>query len=268
MKRADRRSNLADELAARRDLVARLEQERADLQIEIAAFRQVYLRRVGPARAELDALDLHITEYKLRNELIRLRGSALDPAKLEAEVEWQLRDRRQQFAGYRESIRRAEATVSTDLSSADQLTLKSIYRDLAKRVHPDLAIDAADRDARGKLMAEINAAYGRSDLQALRAMLSRLSEPGGAEGMLSDDRLQAEIDRLEQVIVVMRNDIAELNRSDWMVMKLDAAIARSKGIDWFDRAHRWVDQEAAKRRVELDGLIAEFRDLLQRAGIV
>ena len=92
------RSSPQAELEARRDRVARLEQERADLQIEIDAFQRAYLARLAAAQSDLEALELSLAEYRLRNELLRLRGSALDAHKLEAEVAWQLRGRRQQFA--------------------------------------------------------------------------------------------------------------------------------------------------------------------------
>ncbi len=263
-------TRLQAELDARREFVARLEQERADLQIEVDAFRQIYLTRLGSTQAELEALELHVAEYRLRNEMIRLRGSALDAAKLEAEVNWQLCGRREQFAGYTESVRQAAGASPAAQPSPDmeaQRDLKSLYRDLAKRAHPDLAFDEADRAARSARMAEINAAYTRLDRAVLKAIAAQLDglegdrPPGGAE------QLSAEIERLDRVIAVMRAEIAELYQSDWMAMKLDAALARSRGIDWFDRARRQIEARAAHRRAELDGLIAEFMELVRQAGL-
>ncbi|MGH2592245.1 MAG: hypothetical protein ACRDGG_01890 [Anaerolineae bacterium] len=277
--------DLQAELEARRDLVARLEQERTDLHIEIDVFQQMVTARLGPAQAELEALDLHIAEYRLRNEWVRLRGGALDANKLDAEIEWQMRGRRERFAGYQESVRRAEtaarmahtasdvpvqpsAAPSTSLRARLRTDLKSMYRDLAKRVHPDLAVDEADRAARSALMAEINDAYARSDLSALGAILAQVSGSSLPQAGAGDAKwLRAEIDRLDQVIASMRAEIAELNRSDWMAMKLDAALARSRGIDWFDRARREIAERAADRRAELDALIADFRELVRQAGM-
>ena len=282
-------TDLQAELEARRDLVARLEQERTDLHIEIDAFQQMYTACLGPAPAELEALDLHIAEYRLRNELVRLRGSALDANKLDAEVEWQMRGRRERFAGYQESVRRAETAARMAHTASDvpvehsdpstplptpfgrglrRTDLKSMYRDLAKRAHPDLAVDETDRAARSTLMAEINDAYARSDLPVLRAILAQVSGSSLPQAGAGDAKwLRAEIDRLAQVIASIRAEIAELNRSDWMAMKLDAALARSRGIDWFDRARREIEARAADRRAELDALIADFRELVRQAGL-
>lgn len=259
------------EVEARRERLARLEQERADLQIEIEAFRQMYLARVGPAQSELQALDLHIAEYRLRNELIRLRGASLDAAKLEAEVDWQLRGRRAEFSGYRDRVHQAERdkpAAAPSLDPSDQADLKALYRDLAKRVHPDLALDDSDRLARSALMAEINAAYAQADLAALKANLARLDDPARVEPAQTADRLSAELERLDRAMTSTRAEIAELNQSDWMAMKLDAALARSRGIDWFARARRQIEAQAADRREELDTLIAEFKQLVHAAGLV
>ncbi len=258
------------ELEARRDFVARLEQERADLQIELDGFRQMYMARIGPAQAELESLELHVAEYRMRNELVRLRGNLLDAAKLEAEVDWQLRGRREQFTGYQESIRQAERAelAARSPDPATQLDLKAVYRDLAKRAHPDLATDKTDRAARGTLMAEINAAYARFDLAALRAMSARLDASGRDGQSRGAGGLRAEIERLEGVISALRSEIARLNQSDWMAMKIDAALARSRGIDWFDQARQHILARTAERRRELDALVARFRELVQQAGLV
>ncbi|HLF26975.1 MAG TPA: J domain-containing protein [Anaerolineae bacterium] len=262
--------DLQAELDARRDQVVRLEQERADLQIEVEAFRQTYLARVGPAQAELDALELHIEAYRLRRELLRMRGNGLDAAKLEAEVEWQLRGRREQFAGYQASIHRAEATARTPspvLDSTAQLELKLLYRDLAKRAHPDLALDEADRAARGALMAEINAAYARGDQAALQALAARLSGSGRENQAGGADWLRAEIERLDGVIIALRAEIGALNASDWLALKLDAALARSRGIDWFNQACSQIEARMVERRAELARLIAGFMELVREVGL-
>ena len=261
---------LSAQLEARREQLARLEQERADAQIEIDAFRFEYVARLGETQAELEALELHIAEYRLRNELLRLRRGAIDAAQLEYEVEWQLRGRREQFAGYQESVRRAghAAAAQAPASTAvDALELKSLYRELAKRIHPDLAAADEERQARGQWMAQANAAYARLDAAALQSMLAQAGGLKWTPSRLDPAGLRDEVARLDRIIAEVRGEISALNRSDWMSMKLDAALARSRGLDWFGQARRQIEAQAARRRIDLDGLIAEFRDLAHRFGL-
>jgi DnaJ-class molecular chaperone len=49
--------------------------------------------------------------------------------------------------------------------------LKRLYREIAKRIHPDLATDDAERAKRNQLMAEVNRAYADGDEARLRAIL-------------------------------------------------------------------------------------------------
>jgi hypothetical protein len=262
--------NLEAQLEARRNQLARLEQERADVRIEIDAFQVEYLAQVGRAQADLEALELHLAEYRSRNELLRFRRNALTPDQLEYEVQWRLRGQREQFAGYQESVRRAESTVESRRSESmpiDSAAIKSVYRELAKQIHPDLAADDEDRQARGRLMAQANEAYARHDAQTLEAMLDRAEGWIGPPVPQGDDWLRAEIARLDDIIREARAEIAGLNRSEWMTMKLDAALAQARGVDWFANARRQIEARIARRRVELDGLIAEFRDLVQQAGL-
>jgi hypothetical protein len=49
--------------------------------------------------------------------------------------------------------------------------LKALYRDAAKRLHPDLGTDEHSRDHRTRLMAEVNAAYAAGNEEALRRIV-------------------------------------------------------------------------------------------------
>jgi|SRR6266404_4203705 len=58
-------------------------------------------------------------------------------------------------------------------SDANQrrIALKGLYREVAKRVHPDLTSDEADRGRRQKLMAEANRAFELGDANRLARIL-------------------------------------------------------------------------------------------------
>ena len=70
-------TGLESDVQALRDQLARLEQEHADLVVELGEFETLYNARVGPLQAKLEEAQLHIAEYKLRIELVQWRGSSL-----------------------------------------------------------------------------------------------------------------------------------------------------------------------------------------------
>ena len=78
-------------------------------------------------------------------------------------------------------------------------SLKSLYKEVARRIHPDLATNEVDRARRQKLMAEANLSYQAGDEVRLRSILEaaeRLTEAptgtrtstsknGGLQGVLA-----------------------------------------------------------------------------------
>src|ERR1035437_3364596 len=56
-------------------------------------------------------------------------------------------------------------------SNQRRTALKGLYREVAKRVHPDLTSDEADRSKRQRLMAEANQAFERGDANRLTKIL-------------------------------------------------------------------------------------------------
>ena len=274
MKQADSLDALRTEIEQKREFVARLEQEHTDLQLEIAAFEVTYNAEVKPLQDELDAINLHIQEYELRNELLRFRGSRLSAVQLEAEVELQLHGQHTQatFSDTpppRTRQRWESAPPSSEPDIVTKAKLKSLYRELAKRFHPDLVTNDLEREAHGARMAEINDAYARSDLEAMRraAALPRESD-ARASLPLTLAELLAERDRLDALIIRLRQDIAELNRDPLMLLKIDTALARHNRRDLLAEMATNVHIKIVERRGELNRLIAEFRALVDQVGLV
>jgi len=271
MKQADSLDALRTEIEQKREFVARMEQERTDIELEIAAFEVTYNAEVKPLQDELDAITLHIQEYELRNELLRFRGSRLSAVQLEAEVELRLHGQRTQATFSDTSPpharQRWEGTLRTaGLDIVTKAELKSLYRELAKRFHPDLAANDLERGSHGARMAEINDAYARGDLEALRRAADESDVRASLPPTLAE--LLAERDRLDALIIRLRQDIAELNRDPLMLLKIDTTLARHGGRDLLAEMATDIHIKIVERRGVLDKLIAEFRALVEQAGLV
>jgi hypothetical protein len=265
------RVQLENEVLARHEQLARLEQEHADLRVELHDFELLYNARVGPIEAQLAEAQLHIDEYKLRIELVQWRGKSLSPIQLEAEVEHRLRDQRERAEAIHAHADMARAFVPPPpLDPAADLDLKQVYRELAKRTHPDLATDEADRALRSQRMVDVNALYAKQDLEGLRRILRQLETrrlaqdetPGQRLARLKDERL-----RLDAAIRHVKVEIADLNRDPLMVLKLEAALARSRGRDVLAEVAQQTQATWHEAESELQQLIMKFREVVEAAGL-
>lgn len=264
-------AQLENEVLVLREQLARLELEHADLRVELHDFELLYNARVGPIEAQLAEAQLHIDEYKLRIELVQWRGKSLGPIQLEAEVEHRLRAERERAEAIHANADMARAFAPPPpLDPAADLDLKQVYRELAKRTHPDLATDEADRAIRSQHMVDVNALYARQDLEGLRRILRQLETrrlardetPEQRVARLKDERL-----RLAAAIRRVKAEIADLNRDPLMVLKLEAALARSRGRDVLAETARQVQAKLIEAERELQQLIAKFREVVEAAGL-
>ena len=147
------------ELAAVEADLVEQELHLSTLQAEFAAFKAEYLRVVGVRYAELDGIKARIAE--LRATQAPSDGAAQTAAsKARATAE--------------SSAAEAHERVSREPTSPfdPPVEFKTLYRTIARRLHPDLAATDEERAYRHEWMAKVNDAYQRQDSEALAALLS------------------------------------------------------------------------------------------------
>jgi hypothetical protein len=215
-----------EELAAKREELARLQLQLAEqelflasLNAELAAFEGLYLRQVGVLYAELD-------EWNARLAEIRAGRLATPDAKTEA-AEARTQAEESHSAAYGEAAQVQPFTPSPEL--------KKLYREAAKRVHPDTATDGADRARRERLMKEVNAAYAAGDEDALQRILASLNvSPDAVQGSGLGADLIRVLRQLKQVrdrLSVIALESTRLAESEMSKLKAKADIATAKGRD-------------------------------------
>jgi uncharacterized small protein (DUF1192 family) len=215
-----------EELAAKREELARLEAQLADqelllasLKAELAAFEGLYLRRVGVLYAELDEWNARLAE--LRAEQVRTPEAKAAAAEARTQAE----------EAY--SATHGEAAKVQPFTPSPEL--KKLYRETAKRVHPDTAIDEADRARRERLMKEVNAAYAAGDEDALRRILDALdASPDAVQGSgIGADliRVLRQLKRIRDRIAAIEQEIASLSQTDLAQLKAKADQATTEGRD-------------------------------------
>jgi len=185
-----------ERLAAVRAALAEREADIAQIRSQLKAFEVCYLQRVGVLYAELDEIAARITERE-----VELYDS--DSARRRAQ---EARERAQETH---------EAAFGSEQEPAEfdpSPSLKTLFREVAKRIHPDFASDEAERKHFTLLMTRANQAYNCGDAETLQRMLDDQLEVNGAmAGGGSDEGDGVTLLRLARQIAHAERDIAALD---------------------------------------------------------
>jgi hypothetical protein len=100
-----------------------------------------------------------------------------------------------------------------------RIALKTLYREVAKRVHPDLTLDDADRSRRQRLMADANQAFAYGDANWLKNILEESARPRPAQGAPVPDLVQA----VRRITLRARLHLTFIDRFNSEGMKTDRA---------------------------------------------
>ena len=158
-----------ERLAAVRAALAEREADIAQFRAQLKAFEGRYLQRVGVLYAELDEIAARITERE-----VDLYDS--DSARRRA------REARQRAQETHEAAFGADQEpVEFDPSPS----LKTLFREVARRIHPDFASDEAEQKHFTLLMTRANHAYSCGDAETLQRLLDdhlEVNAAGADEG--------------------------------------------------------------------------------------
>ena len=217
------------------------EQERifSALKNEIRMFEQVYEEVLGARIAELEDL-----EWQL--------NGLLGEAPLPEEAEPSGYNGAFTHFQHRTDLLDDDAEVVEDLP---RKTLKNLYREVAKAIHPDLASDDEERWRRQELMAAANQAYEVGDRAVLEDILCDWEQGpetvSGLDVAMDLVRVIRQIARMQQNIHAVRRQIGELKGTDIYVFKQRVDEAMADGIDLLAEMAAAVDLNIAKTRRRL-----------------
>jgi peptidoglycan hydrolase CwlO-like protein len=243
------------ELETKRATLAALESDLATRELELAtlhatlnAFEKKYLSIVGKRYAELDEILAQIAEAQAR----------LNPKDQKANQKAaEVRQQAQESARAAAAV--DDAGAPTDFQPSE--TLKKLYRQVAKALHPDLANTDEDRARRHAFMARANQAYEAGDEQALHAILrewqsspeSVVGEGVGAELV----RTIRKISRIEDRLRAINTEIEALKNSSLFTLKTKADEAEKQNRDLLAETASRLAEEIAEARARLSQLIQE-----------
>ena len=244
--------DLERELAGLADELSQAEAELAEVRNLLAVFGRAHARMFAPLLAELDEIEARIAEVHAARS-----GRADDQRDAET-----ARERAQQSARQADE-EKVRATRAEPPRPAPTGEAKRMYRKLARRCHPDLAGDEADRQRREVFMARVNDAYTRGDI-GLLAQLSREWDAEGGAGTSAPPKDPGERRKLKEHLQQALSSVH--NRLDRIRDELSAARESELGRIVFAPGQD-AGMPAAMRRLDkmadkLKALVDERRRVL------
>lgn len=258
------------QIAARRRRLGELEAELAGLKDGLGRFESVCRARVGGLLAELRRVDAATEDYRDRLDRLRNPGApdpdpepdpADDPGD-DPDDGPDDEDERQadRFAGNGTGPTGSGSRNGRAISSAagGEAEAKRLYRDLAKRCHPDFARDAAERERREVMMQRVNEAYRARDLETLRGLRrqTEADDPGFAERPAAE-RLAwaaAEVERLDALLTGAKGELERLR--GYEVHRLWRRYQAGESV--LDELEDDLEARLRAKNRRLDGLIAVY----------
>lgn len=221
--------DLREELTALEATIAGREIELADLEKGMRIFEGRYLPVVGIKYDQLAEIEKQIAE---------LQGLPFDEDVVDASL--------------------AEDEVGCGQNRMHSDRLKKLYREVARKFHPDLTSCEHERRHRHQLMVEVNRAYetGAED------RLQNLLEAGAGRDEVTDARVMSaemilllrRIAEARQQLVGIEADLADITGSEIYKLKLRVENADSMGVDLMAELVAQVDRQIRKSLNRLEHL--------------
>ena len=231
-----------EELAAIRATLAERELELVDLRSQLTAFEGRYLRQVGTLYAELD-------EWKARIAELHARINSSAAANAQA---YEAREQARQT--YEDA--HGKASKTHDFTPSPEL--RSLFREVAKRIHPDFCRDAADLERRTRLMAEANRAYEAGDAEALQRILDDYQDGADAvegEGIGAElVRIIRQISQAKNRVSAIEEELTALRQSEIALLKKQAEECEQAGRDLLAELATAVREQIERTRKEYEAL--------------
>lgn len=222
---------LREELTALEAAIAGREIELADLEKGMRIFEGRYLPVVGNKYDQLAEIEKQIAE---------LQGLPFDEDVVDASL--------------------AEDEVGCGQNRMHSDRLKKLYREVARKFHPDLTSCEHERRHRHQLMVEVNRAYetGAED------RLQNLLDAGAAPDEVTDARVMSaemilllrKVAEARQRLVGIEADLADITGSEIYKLKLRVENADSMGVDLMAELVSQVDRQIRKSLNRLEHLRA------------
>src|SRR3990172_2632739 len=228
-------NTLRAKVAHRREYLKLLQFELFNTRAALQEFTDIYAARLGPLEAEYSRLEALMDEAIAFEESTPSVGENGQPHKQNG------------HAGHSHSAKVPRKGKKT--TPEYEQKMRELFRNLAKRFHPDLVNDPKEKSRRQSIMARINAAYTARDLLALES-LARHTEittnGSGSDPSAELAHLRMELTDLEGMIFEVEHTIREIDLSPAMQLRSEYESDRNAGRDFFVELERELHERTAE----------------------
>ncbi len=211
-----------------KDRLADREEEMTDLRAELEQFEAQYTMDVARLYADLDEIEAQIAEEEVKlvpdDEEIKNRAE-------------ELRKRAE------ESAANAENGDGCAFKWQPTAEAKKAYHNLAKIIHPDLALDNKEKEKRHVLMAKLNDAYSAGDQIRLNKLVEDFRD---SPDLITGDSPGDELVRAIRQIWQIKNRLKEL-REEMLTAELSELFILRKKVESEMREGRDLLKQMAGR---------------------
>lgn len=147
-------------------------------------------------------------------------------------------------------------TTGTHFDLTDEKQVKHLYRQLARRYHPDLTQDSSEKHYRTKKMAALNEAYASRSLIELAALaiepeLGAGDRTEGSEtGIQTIVALENELNQVQQRTIAIQKELQDLHNSPVVRLSLETKLAKQNGRDLLGEMAINLRQEIKRKQSE------------------
>jgi hypothetical protein len=214
--------------------------------------------RIGMLRRDHERLSAEISRLEARLERLVFARRALTDIELDDEEQVERAEEAAFWAEWRQQREERRGTVINRRPAGDEdITLRQLYRALARLIHPDLATDPADRTRREAVMRMANAANEARDIDQLNRLLAIWSRPQDTSDVRDLGTLKARVaerdvkqSELERQLEALKN--AALGK---MIRRPKAELAK-----YIKREEERLRRELATLRLKRRRLLTAVED--------
>jgi hypothetical protein len=224
------------------------EAEMTELRAELKQVEANYTMEVGRLYAELDEIEAQIAEEELK--------LVPDDEEIKKKVE-ELRRRAEESAAAANEEKWEGCTNKWNPTPE----AKKTYHNLARMIHPDLAIDEEERARRHGLMARLNDAYADGNQNLLNKLVEEYRDsPDLVRGDAIGDQLVRIIRQISQVagrLRELKNEKFTTELSELYVMREKVRTERLEGRNYF----RQMSERTKTHIMKASRRLANLRNL-------